>query len=195
MHGPLDRSFYLGPTQDVARRLLGQLLVHWMAPGDVVGRIVETEAYLPEGDPGSHAARQRTERNSRMFGRPGTAYVYFTYGMHYLLNVVTEPEGVPAAVLLRGLEPVDGVKFMRANRPKARGDQRLAAGPACLTNALSIGIDFNGHDLTTEPLFIAEGDGPPRPIVETTRVGISDPTAAAMKLRYYVEASRSVSKR
>jgi len=192
---PLGAAFYEGKTEDVARRLLGQYLVHRMARGDVVGRIVETEAYLPEGDPGSHAARRRTERNSRMFGRPGTAYVYFTYGMHYLLNVVTEPEGVPAAVLLRALEPVDGFEFMRASRPKTRGDHRLVAGPACLTKALGVGIEFNGHDLTVEPLFIAEGEKPLSPIVTTTRVGMSSPGAAELELRYYVEGSRAVSRR
>ena len=166
-----------------------------MAQGDVIGRIVETEAYVPEGDPGSHAARRRTERNSRMFARQGMAYVYFTYGMHYLLNVVTEPEGVPAAVLLRALEPIDGLEFMRANRPKARGDHRLAAGPACLTKALGVGIDFNGHDLMTEPLFIAEGEKPLSPIVTTTRVGMSSPGAEELELRYYIKGNRAVSKR
>src|ERR1700679_2573465 len=114
----LSQNFYQGSTQKVAKALLGQILVHETPDGLSSGRIVEVEAYLPKNDPGCHAARGKTPRNSVMFGLPGHAYIYFCYGNHFMFNVVTEKEGVPGAVLIRGLEPIKGLKLMVKRRPR-----------------------------------------------------------------------------
>jgi len=191
----LPREFYLQQTQSVARSLLGQLLVRRTQEECLWGRIVETEAYLAERDPGNHAARGRTERNSQLFGPPGTAYVYLAYGCHRLLNAVTQREGVPEAVLVRALEPLGGIELMRQLRKGVPDTRRLARGPGNVGAALAIDLDLNGHDLTREPLFVAAGEPPEEHIVTTTRVGLSDPKAARLKLRYYLADSPFVSRR
>lgn len=145
--------FYARPTLVVARDLLGMVLVHLTPDGLAAGTIVETEAYIGEGDPACHAARGLTLRNAPMYGEPGHAYVYFTYGMHTLLNVVTEPTGTPAAVLIRALEPIDGLDGMHRRRgPRRDGgaieDANLCRGPGNLTRAMGIGLDRNRIDLT-----------------------------------------------
>jgi len=171
---PLSRRFFARHTVVVARALLGQVLVHETSSGRLVGRIVETEAYRGARDPASHA-RRPTRRSAIMFGRPGTAYVYFTYGMHYCLNVTTEPDGRPGAVLLRALEIIeDGEGVRRGAKPSAR----LAAGPARLTAAMRVGRQHNGADLTTPPLFIARGSRRQARIVAGPRIGV---TAAATR--------------
>lgn len=162
----LRREFYARPTLEVAPDLLGKLLVHRSGDGVAAGRIVEVEAYIGEDDPACHAAPGPTERNAPLYGAPGVAYVYLNYGLHYLVNAVTEPEGSPAAVLIRALEPVDGLELMRKRRSRARWrkgkpvppDHELCRGPGNLTAALGITLEHNRRPLTRRPLTI-EDDG------------------------------------
>lgn len=180
---PLARRFFARDTLVVARALLGHLLVHETPNGRRVGRIVEVEAYRGPRDPASHAYR-RTARSAIMYGRPGAAYVYFTYGMHYCANVVTEARGRAGAVLLRAVEPVEGIS-------------RLASGPGRLTRAMEIGPQHNGADLTRRPLYVADG-GPARHrltrgrIVTGPRIGIS--TAIDRPWRFGIKGHRALSK-
>ncbi len=141
----LPRSFFHRPTPTVARELLGQRLVHWHNGIRLAGLITETEAYVGEEDLACHARVGRTARNAVMFGPPGHAYVYFTYGMHWMLNFVTEAEGFPAAVLIRAIAPTEGIDVMRQRRN--RPDAILTDGPAKLAQALGIDKALNGHDL------------------------------------------------
>ncbi len=143
----------------MARAVLGRLLVHDGPGGRVSGRIVEAEAYRGAGDPASHAWRGPTPRNAAMFGPPGHAYVYFTYGMHHCLNLVTEREGRASAVLVRALEPVDGAGLMRRRRG-VREAARLARGPGNVARALGLTRAHDGLDLTRGPLWLS--DLPPR---------------------------------
>ncbi len=140
----LPRTFFARPTLTVARQLLGQRLVRMENNGErLSGLIVEAEAYIGSQDLGCHAKAGRTARNAVMWGPPGHAYVYFTYGMHWMLNMVTETDGFPAAVLIRGLIPIDGITVMR----KRRGRMPLADGPAKLCQAMAIDRSLDGHDL------------------------------------------------
>src|SRR6266446_4826792 len=123
----LPRSFYARPTLQVAQDLLGKILVHRARSGLTSGAIVEVEAYIGEADPACHAAPGPTARNAPLYGPPGHAYVYLNYGVHYLVNVVTEPEASPAAVLIRALEPLDGLKLMRTRRMRARTARHVKA--------------------------------------------------------------------
>lgn len=175
---PLSRRFFARGTVVVARALLGHLLVHETPRGRLVGRIVETEAYRGSRDPASHAFR-RTPRSAIMFGRPGIAYVYFTYGMHYCLNVTTEPEGRPGAVLLRAVEIVEAGR--RAGTA-ASWDARQASGPGRLTLAMRVGPQHNGADLTAPPLYIAPGPRPSGRIVSGPRIGVA--AAAGRRWRF-----------
>ena len=170
---PLGRAFYQRPPRAVARDLLGRLLVRDTAEGRVAGRIVEVEAYEGATDPASHAYRGETRRNRVMFGPGGHAYVYFTYGMHYCMNVVTGPPGRAQAVLVRALEPVEGVTIMRRRRG-VESTERLARGPGCVARALGLTRADDGLDLTRGPLWIldapAKREG--RRILRTPRIGI-----------------------
>jgi DNA-3-methyladenine glycosylase len=152
---PLPRAFYQRRVLTVARSLIGRLLVHDSGDGVVAGRIVEVEAYRGESDPASHAFRGRTPRNRVMFGPAGHAYVYFTYGMHHCLNLVAEPEGTAAAVLIRALEPVVGIEHMERRRGVAFRE-RLTRGPGCVAQAMGIGPELNGADLIRGPLWLSD---------------------------------------
>lgn len=171
------RRDFEGPTAEVAKRLLGCFLCHRVHGHIYRGRIVETEAYTQ--DAASHAANgKRTPRNAVMFGRPGLLYVYFTYGMHHCVNIVTEPEGTAGAVLLRGLDHID-----RAN------------GPALLARALHLTRSDNGRDLVRDPhIWVEPGFvRPEEQIVVSTRIGVR--LAAELPLRFYLLGSPGVSKR
>jgi len=187
---PLARRFFARSTLEVARDLLGHLLVHETPEGVVIGRIVEVEAYRGPRDPASHAYRM-TPRSRIMWGRPGTAYVYFTYGNHYCMNVVTEPEGSAGAVLLRALEPVEGLQIMRAHR-KVSDPRLLASGPGRLTRALGIGRERNGVDVTAPPLYVARGRTRHVPVVTGPRIGIR--VATHRPWRFYIPGNPYVSR-
>ena len=174
-------KLFSGETTLVARQLLGEILVSWSTGGLTAGRIVETEAYLGASDPASHAYRGPTRRNQVMFGPAGRAYIYFTYGMHYCLNVVTRPAGVGEAVLIRALEPVEGITLM-LNRRGVRDVRQLCSGPAKLVQALGIDPALNGHDLSQEPLTIRHDKEDYEPIISSARIGIS--RAKELPLRF-----------
>ena len=177
----LPREFYARPTLDVARDLIGKVLVHETRAGVAAGAIVETEAYIGEADPACHAAPGRTQRNAPLYGPPGVAYVYLNYGLHYLVNAVTEPEGSPAAVLIRALEPVEGETLMLTRRLRGRGRAgpadlpavSLCRGPGNLTRALGISLKHNRLDLTRSTLRIEDRGLPSREVIWGVRVGIS----------------------
>ncbi len=183
---PLD--FYVRPTEQVARSLLGKgLWVSQRQKGCLV-QITETEAYLGAGDPASHAFRGRTPRNAPMFGKRGYTYVYFTYGMHYCLNVVAGLEGEPGAVLLRAARPLLGLRVMHQRRNK-RPLHQLLAGPARLTQALGLNLSDNQVSLQEAQLHIVDFNQTlmPSHISVTPRIGIS--TGRESLLRYVWDAS------
>lgn len=193
---PLPREFYARDTLLVARELLGQRLVRWLNGERLSGRIVEVEAYIGETDQACHASCGRTARNAVMYGPPGHAYVYFIYGMHHCLNVVTEREGFPAAVLIRALEPLEGVATMRRLRP-GRPDRELTNGPAKLCQALDIDRTFNRIDLCAHgPLFIEAGTPVSEADVGTSpRVGVrGDERALTAPWRFFVRGNPFVSR-
>ncbi len=187
--GPiLKREFYSRTTVEVARDLLGKVLVH----GATAGIIVETEAYLGGDDLASHSARGVTERTRVIFGPPGHAYVYFIYGMYECLNLVCEPEGKAGCVLVRALEPLAGFEQMRARRPAARKDEDLASGPGKLTLAMGITRAQNGADVTRGALVVREpGEKRRVEIAVTPRIGITK--CAELPLRFVVRGNRFVS--
>ncbi|MGH3106812.1 MAG: DNA-3-methyladenine glycosylase [Rubrobacteraceae bacterium] len=182
----LKRDFYDRDPRQVAVDLLGCVLSHRTSEGLASGIIVETEAYRPE-DPACHAYNGPTKRNRTMFGEPGLAYVYLSYGMHRLLNVVCEGEGVGSAVLIRALRPLEGRELMARRRGR---DSSLCNGPGRLTQALGIDLIRDGHDLTGGDLWISWGDAP-ADIVATTRIGITRGTG--LPWRYLVYGDENVS--
>ena len=180
----LPRQFYDRDTRLVARELLGKLLVHNTGTVERVGRIVEVEAYLGPHDLAAHSAKGLTARTKTMFGPPGHAYVYFIYGMHFCMNVVTEPEGQASAVLLRALEPVKNLTGK-------------TGGPGLLCRAMGIDRRLNGHDLLSGDFFIAAPDvAEDVSIIKRPRIGVDYAKHWARRnLRFYIKGNPFVSRR
>lgn len=201
----LSRAFFARDTPVVARELLGQRLVRVLDDVRLSGRIVEVEAYVGEEDQASHARFGRTRRNAPMYGPPGYAYVYFIYGMHHCFNVVTGREGHPAAVLIRALEPLEGLEEMRVRRwpepADGRGDRpdvQLTSGPARLCQALGIDRRFDGADLCAPGALLFLEEGTPIPdgaVVTGPRIGVrGDEAAVTIPWRFCVRDSQHVSR-
>ena len=196
----LSSSFYGRPTLEVLPELIGKVLVHEVRGRRTAGVIVEAEAYIGESDPACHAAPGPTKRNAPLYGPPGRAYVYFNYGVHYLVNAVTEPEGSPAAVLIRALQPIEGIELMRrryvrrrASRRAARQPFDLCRGPGNLAVALGIDLRQNTADLSTSALRIEDHGIRPDGLEWSSRVGIRVGTDRAW--RCYWPGSGCVSAR
>ena len=191
----LARSFYNRPTLDVARDLIGKVLVHRRRGTLTSGIIVEVEAYIGESDPACHAAPGPTERNAPLYGPPGYAYVYLNYGIHWLVNAVTEAKGSPAAVLIRALEPLDGIETMRRRRSAKGLPERtlhdLCRGPGNLTVAMGITSAQNREDLCGPRLYIEDRGLPAaHEIAWGPRIGIT--VGTERQWRAYVRAHPSV---
>jgi DNA-3-methyladenine glycosylase len=185
----MNRSFFARPTVAVARDLLGKVLAH----GPTSGIIVETEAYPAGNDLASHSAAGITERTRVIFGPPGYAYVYLSYGMHECINIVAEPDGTPGCVLIRALEPLEGIELMRARRPKARTDRDLTNGPGKLTQALAITRAHYGVDVTRGDLAVREAPRQARFEIEVSkRIGITK--CADLPLRFTIAGNPFVSR-
>ena len=190
---PLPRSFYARRTVTVAKALLNQNLVRVIRRAVLIGRIVEVEAYGGLDDPASHAYHGPTARNMPMFAQPGHAYIYFTYGNHYCLNVTTPRDGIAGAVLIRAIEPLKGLEMMKRLRPGV-SEQQLTNGPGKLTKALGVDKSFNEVDLTKQgPLYVSKGvEGPEFTIIRSPRIGI---TLGVERLwRFYIKSSQYVSR-
>ena len=198
----LPRAFYDRATLDVASDLIGKVLVHNRRGVRTSGAIVEVEAYIGESDPACHAAPGRTPRNAPLYGPPGFSYVYLNYGIHCLVNVVTEEEGSPAAVLIRALEPLEGLSVMRRRRARAvigrplrsasqLSDHELCLGPGNLTMAMGITLDENRVDLAGDRLFIEDRDLRVGPLARGPRIGIR--VGVEHQWRVYALESRAVS--
>ena len=200
MRRVLTRDFYARPTLVVARELVGKVLVHETPAGLSSGVIVETEAYIGEADPACHAAPGPTTRNAPLYGPPGLAYVYLNYGIHYLVNAVTEPEGWPAAVLIRALEPFEGEAIMRRRRARGTGKPAasydaaaLCRGPGNLTRALGISLRQNLRDLVASELRIEDAGLGTRELAWSRRIGIT--VGVEQEWRCYAADSAAVSGR
>lgn len=198
----LERNFYDRSAVDVARDLLGKLLVHDVDGIRYSARIVETEAYCGITDKAAHSyGGRRTERVEVMYGKPGFSYVYFVYGMHFCFNVVSSSKDDPQAVLVRGVEPVEGLDMMAYNRfhmdyaaLSCTQKVSLTNGPAKLCKALALDRRHNGLDLCGSSLFIVQGDVSPSSIVETTRIGIGYAEEAQdYPWRFYIAGNPYVS--
>src|SRR5688572_28743923 len=194
LHQPLPRAFFARPVLRVGRDCIGKHLVYDSPEGLCVGRIVEAEAYRGPEDRAAHSfGGRRTARTEVMFGPPGFAYVFFVYGLHHQMNLVTTAVGMPHAVLLRAVEPVEGAELMAARRGIAMGRRQLTNGPGKLCQAFAIDRTDNGVDLTRPPLFLCEG-APPRRVARATRVGIDYAGEWSTRLwRFYDPESRYVS--
>jgi DNA-3-methyladenine glycosylase len=181
---PLPRSFYDRPAEVVAPELLGKLLVRVKGKKTMIGKIVEVEAYLGPHDKAAHSARGKTERNAAMFGLPGHAYVYFIYGMHWCVNLVTGPGEHPSAVLIRAIEPISGIED-RTN------------GPALVCRAMHIDKKLNGADLLADELFVTTADDAAAfTTLKRPRVGVDYAGVWAKRLlRFYIKGNRFVSKK
>lgn len=185
----LARSFYARPTLEAAQALLGQILVHHSPQGATSGVIVETEAYLAQ-DPASHSVRGATPRNKSMFLPPGFSYIYRSYGIHWCFNISTFQEGIGEAVLVRAIQPIDGLDLM-AERRGLDDPRLLCAGPGRLCQAFAFSGDLDGIDLLGDTLWLQPGPAP-RELVTTTRIGIS--RGAELPYRFYIKDSPWISK-
>ncbi|MBI2619673.1 MAG: DNA-3-methyladenine glycosylase [Ignavibacteriales bacterium] len=196
MRHKLPRSFYCRPTLQVARELLGMHLVRKLGSRELVGMIVEVEAYLGKRDPASHAFRGRTKRNDVMFWRGGHLYVYFTYGMHFCANVVTRNEGIGEAVLIRAVEPMKGIVTMRRNRglpAQERNLRLLTSGPARFCEAFGIQREDNGTDLLGKKIYLVQKRRIPGSRVEASnRIGIK--VGTKKRWRFFIRNNRFVSR-
>jgi DNA-3-methyladenine glycosylase len=192
---PLPRPFYSRSTLEVASDLLGKVLVRRLGRKNLIGKIVETEAYVGPHDLACHASKGHTPRTSVMFGLPGYAYVYMIYGFYFCLNVVTEPEGYPAAVLIRAVEPLENVDLMRRLRNNPERDNNIASGPGKLCMAMSIDKQLNGADLLGTTIWIEDWKLDPGPIRSSPRVGVDYAGEYKDKpWRFYVEDNPHVSR-
>ena len=191
----LGRNFYRRPTLEVARELIGKVLVRRFENGRASGVIVETEAYIGSDDLACHASKGRTPRTQVLFGAPGRTYVYLIYGFHHLLNVVTEDEGFPAAVLIRAIEPLDGVALMRRNRPHVGTVSDIGSGPGKLCQALAVDRGMNNVSVSGSTLWIADRGIDPGPIASSPRIGVDYAGLYRLKpWRFFVEGSPHVSR-
>lgn len=189
----LPKSFYDRETEIVAREMLGAIIECRTARGRASGIIVETEAYVGEHDPACHAAVGLTRRTEPLFGRPGIAYVYFIYGVHWCFNAVTRAKGLASAVLVRAIEPLHGIKLMHERRGLRVSGVNLTNGPGKLCAALGIDGSLNGVSLQRGPLVIRSGVSIPDEMIETSaRIGITK--AADWPLRYFIRGNAWVSK-
>ncbi len=192
----LPRAFYARNALRLARALLGKILVHDGPGGRTAGRIVEVEAYRGPEDRAAHSAGgRRSPRNEVMWGPPGRLYVYFVYGMHHCANVVAAREGIPEAVLLRALEPLEGMEVMRRRRGRKVPVEHLLRGPACLCKGMGIDRRHNGALLSRGPLKILDAPAiPARAVVRTPRVGVGYAGEHAVRpWRLFVRGNPSVS--
>jgi len=189
----LSRDFYSRDTVRVAKNLLGKRLVRVRGRTRMAGRIVEAEAYRGSDDPASHAYRGKTPRNTPMFGEPGHAYIYFTYGNHYCLNITTQRSGIAGAVLIRALQPLEGIRTMKRLRSLVP-ESELTNGPGKLTKALGIDKSLNEVDMTKwGPLFVEDTEYDGFEIARSSRIGIKE--GLDRKWRFYVVGSKCVSRR
>ena len=187
----LGRNFYSRDTESIAKDLMGKVLVRKTKLGLMKGVIVETEAYLGENDPGAKGNRNVKNAPKSLLKKPGHAFVYFTYGNHWMLNVVAKNPGILGAVLIRALEPVDGIDLMKKNRPVEK-IRNLTNGPGKLTQALGINKSHDGIDLTKSDLYILDSKKNYN-IVTTTRIGLS--AGSELPLRFYIKDNEFISKK
>jgi len=187
----LNRKFYNRPTVQVAKELLGKYLVVQKDGYNLSGKIVETEAYIGFKDPASHAYRGMTPRNMVMFGDPGYAYVYITYGIHHCLNLVTEKKGYPAAVLIRASDPTDGIGLMMKRRER-QSLKDLTSGPAKLCQALNVDRKVNGADLYSDVIYVEDRGDEVQKIASSSRIGIKE--GKEKRWRFYIKNSEFVSR-
>ncbi len=190
MTNKLGREFYLQPTLVVAKGLIGKVFVFRREGKTLSGRIVETEAYIGENDPACHARFGMTKRNAIMYGEGGFTYVYFVYGMYNMLNFVTESEGSPAAVLIRAVEPIEGISLMKLRR-KCEDVRQLTSGPGKLCRAFDITVKDSGLDLTGDICFVGDEGYHAKQIAKSSRIGIGE--GAEMLWRFYETGNRFVS--
>jgi DNA-3-methyladenine glycosylase len=188
----LPRAFYLRSTLQVAKALLGKYLVRNLDGQTLIGKVVEVEGYM-RSDPASHAFRGRTARNDVMFGQGGHGYVYFTYGMYHCFNVVTRAERVGEAVLIRAVEPLQGIEVMKRFRGNVKSNFELTNGPGKLCIAFGIDKRLNGVDLLGDELFITNGERVKTSQIQTTtRIGIQ--VGVEKKWRFFIKGNSFVSR-
>jgi DNA-3-methyladenine glycosylase len=189
----VSQAFYEQPTLELARALIGMTLLRATPEGTSGGVIVETEGYLSACDPAAHGYLRPTPRTRIMYGLPGFAYIYFSYGMHWMLNISTEPEGIGAAVLIRAIEPTIGLDLMRQRRGESLPLRDLARGPGRVCAALGLSLAENGISLSGDTLWLDDqpGPAPDAMIATSTRVGIS--VGTDLPWRWYLANSSYVS--